>query len=343
MIECIFTIDYEVYGDGTGALEELVCGPTERLLEIFDEWDAKFVNFVEVAEFEKIEMAGTDAAIGKVKAQIKTMYHKGYEIALHLHPQWANGKFENGHWHLDSSEYNLCTLPTSRISQIVDGAFGYLRHVLDDSNFSPLSFRAGNWLFQPTASAAKVLGERGVRVDSSVFKGGVQRNHGLDYRAASKNGYLWPFRTDANKVDASGDWIEVPIYTEMVPAWKMATAKRLKFVNGGGVTARPAMHKVNRALDLLRIQYPKKFDFCRMNFEELTSMINRVIREDQATPDVYKPLVAIGHSKDLTDFKTIHDFLAFLHSSQIGIATFQSSWPRLLEASRTVSGSAVDA
>jgi len=57
MIECIFTLDYEIYGNGTGALGDLVYGPTERLRDIFRKWNAQFVAFVEVAEFEKIEIS----------------------------------------------------------------------------------------------------------------------------------------------------------------------------------------------------------------------------------------------------------------------------------------------
>ena len=53
MIKCIFTLDYEIYGNGTGALKELVYEPTERLMQVFDKWGARFVNYVEVAEFER--------------------------------------------------------------------------------------------------------------------------------------------------------------------------------------------------------------------------------------------------------------------------------------------------
>ena len=150
MIKCIFTLDYEIYGNGTGSLKELVYEPTERLLNVFEKWDARFVNYVEVAEFERIEAAGTDAAIELVKQQVREMHRSGYEIALHLHPQWFNARFERGHWELDYSEYNLCTLPQPRIAEIVDRSVNYLGHMVDNSQFSPISFRAGNWLFQPT-------------------------------------------------------------------------------------------------------------------------------------------------------------------------------------------------
>ena len=52
MIECIFTIDYEIYGNGEGSLQELVYEPAQRLMVVFEEWDARFVNFVEVAELD---------------------------------------------------------------------------------------------------------------------------------------------------------------------------------------------------------------------------------------------------------------------------------------------------
>ena len=49
MIECIFTIDYEIYGNGTGALRDLVYQPARQLSELFRKWNGHFVNFVEVA------------------------------------------------------------------------------------------------------------------------------------------------------------------------------------------------------------------------------------------------------------------------------------------------------
>src|SRR6267142_2578118 len=47
MIECIFTLDYEIYGDGTGSLNELVYEPTERLRVVFEKRGVRFVSFVE--------------------------------------------------------------------------------------------------------------------------------------------------------------------------------------------------------------------------------------------------------------------------------------------------------
>jgi hypothetical protein len=265
-----------------------------------------------------------------VKQQIKNLHREGFEIALHLHPQWSNARYDAGKWALDYSEYNLCTLPRTRIAEIVTRSLDYLRYVVDESDFTPLSFRAGNWLFQPTQTAASVLAENGLRIDSSVFKGGIQHIHGLDYRRSLKNGYYWSFERDVNEPDPAGAWTEVPIYTEMVPSWKMATSKRVGMGNGFGVSGRSPWQKVNRLRDLLRFRYPLKFDFCRMTLDELTSMMEKVIQEDQRDPSVYRPLVAIGHTKDLVDPKTVDAFLSYLRSKKIAISTLKDVYSKII-------------
>lgn len=330
MIECIFTWDYEIYGNGLGALRQLVYEPTERLRAIFERWDARFVAFVEVAELEQIEKYRADPAIEEVKGQIKDLYRAGFEIGLHLHPQWCNACYQGGEWLLDYDEYNLCVLPRARIVQLVEHSLDYLRRLLGESDFTPLAFRAGNWLFQPTQVAASVLAEQGLRIDSSVFKGGLQHHHGLDYRPAARNGYYWSFSDNVNEVDPAGPVIEVPIYTEMVPSWRMATCKRLGFKNPRPAAGRSLRQRANRVRDLLRLRYPLKFDFSRMTIDELTGMVDRVVRQDVQNPTLYRPLVAIGHSKDSIDPRTIDTFLSVLKDRDIKIATFESACPKLL-------------
>ena len=331
MIDCIFTLDYEIYGNGTGSLRELVYEPGELLRKIFEAWNTRFVAFVEVAEFQRIESAGTDAGIADVRRQIREFRCKGFEIALHLHPQWCKARNEQRRWLVDYSEYNLCLLPRERISEIVDRSLDYLRDVLAEPRFTPLSFRAGNWLFQPTETAASVLAEKGIRIDSSVFKGGLQHNHTLDYRRALRNGYFWTFSRDVCEPDPRGWWLEVPIYTEMVSSWRMLTSKRLGMRNGAGNGDQTARRKFNRVLDLLRARYPLKLDFCRMTLNELTSALRGIIREDESEPEKYRPVVAIGHTKDLTDLRTVDAFLCFLRTNEIAVSTFESAYPKLLQ------------
>ncbi len=156
MIECIFTIDYEIYGNGHGNLRELVFEPARRLMDIFQQANARFVAFVEAAELEIIKSKETDSAIEMVEEQVWQLRKEGFEIGLHLHPQWYNARQDNGTWVLDYSEYNLCTLQRERIEWMVQKGIGYLRGILKEPGFTPFSFRAGNWLLQPSHTAAAV-------------------------------------------------------------------------------------------------------------------------------------------------------------------------------------------
>jgi hypothetical protein len=329
MIEFVFTIDYEIYGNGKGSLRELVLKPAERLKSIFEERGAPFVLFAEVAELEVIEAEGIDTAIDLVKGQLRDFHRQGTELGLHLHPQWYNARYKNGEWMLDYNEYSLCTLQKERIVQIIDRSIEYLRKLLQAADFMPISFRAGNWLFQPAKNLSKVLAEQGIKVDSSVFKGGRQHQHKLDYRRALNNGYFWRFADNVSVRNPSGSLLELPIYTRMVPIWQMLTAKRIQFERKGPARSQTGKISLFRLLDFLRFCYPIKFDFCRMTINELIHMLDAEIRKDSEDPATFRPIVAIGHTKDLMDYETIGFLLDYMRSKGVKISGFREVYRKI--------------
>jgi hypothetical protein len=205
----------------------------------------------------------------------------------------------------------------------VERSIAYFREILGVEDFTPFSFRAGNWLFKPTQPAAEVLAERGIKVDSSVFKGGLRHQHQLDYRLAIKNGNFWTFSDQVDVPDADGFLLELPIHTQMVPFWKMIQPKRVNVQHigmGGGQSWRD---KLPRLLDFLRFFHPLKLDFCCMTIKELTEMVDAAIRKNQQNPASFWPVVAIGHTKELVDFETVEAFLSYLKDKGIAITTLE--------------------
>lgn len=328
MIEFIFTIDYEIYGNGQGALKELVYDPAEKLAAVFRKWNARFVVFPDAAELEMIETHAADPSIEQVKRQLRDLHADGFELGLHIHPWWYNARRENGQWHLDQSEYNLCTLPPERIAAIVDRAIAYLRDMLGDPDFTPLAFRAGHLLFQPSRNLATVLAERGVKVDSSVYKGGLWHQHHLDYRPALANGHFWRFKANANVADPQGVLLEIPIYTRMVPTWIMFTTKRVGMERKTSSAAHTGQKTLKRLKDFLRLRYPLKFDLGQMTTEELIHMVDAIIQEDRKHPAPFRPVVVIGHTKDLIASGTVECLLAYLEELGISQSTFADVYDR---------------
>ena len=328
MITCVFTIDYEIYGNGEGTLTDLVYEPAAKFEALFRKWGLRFVAFVEVAELEMIEVHGADRATDTVKHQLRDLYREGFELGLHLHPQWYNARYQNGDWSLDYGEYNLCLLPEDRIAHIVDRSIAYFRRVLSVPDFTPFSFRAGNWLFQPTRTAARVLAARGIRVDSSVFKGGLRHEYNLDYRPALGNGYYWKFSDNVDTPDPDGDLLELPIYTRMVPIWNLLTAKRIGLERRSLSATPTARQRLHRVMDVARLRHPLKLDFCRMDINGLTRLIDDVVRDDREDPSLFRPIVAIGHTKELFDLATVELLLSYLEKNKIAVSTFTDIYPR---------------
>jgi hypothetical protein len=329
VIECIFTVDYEIYGNGRGPLKELIYDPAEKLRTIFKKWSSPWVAFVEAAELEITGDEHRDSDSGLVERQVRDLYRDGVEIGLHLHPQWYNARYEESEWQLDYSEYNLCHLSLARIDQIIERSISYLRRILDVPNFTPLSFRAGNWLLQPAGKAAQSLAAHGIRIDSSVFKGGLQYQQGLDYRGALKNGYYWTFTEDVNVPDRRGSLLELPIFTKMVPPWEMFTAKRIALQQKGSATAKRRVSRLARLRDFARFRHPMKLDICRLSTAQMIRMFDRELGKDQRDPGLFRPIVAIGHTKDLIEVESIDAFLSYLRAKGIPISTFKDVYAKI--------------
>ncbi|MGB9836082.1 MAG: hypothetical protein ACPLRX_05025 [Candidatus Saccharicenans sp.] len=325
LIEFIFTVDYEVYGNGQGSLKSEVYEPAEALTEVFSKNYADLVFFIEVAELEKMEESGSDPSFPLVLNQIRKMAESGYEVGLHVHPQWYGAQLVNRQWVLNYSEYNLCLLSEERITELVNRGLNYLRYLVGDNKFTPVAYRAGNWLMQPAERIAQVLSRVGVKIDSSVFKGGFQHKLGLDYRKSPKHLYFWKFSRDVNRPEPEGLMTEFPVFSRQVPPWKLLNPKRRKLENMDRISGLKDKLRT-RLKDFLRLKVPQKFDFCRLDLNELCSFTEDIIKEDRKSPQDYKPIVLIGHTKDQPEPELLDTFLKFLADRGIKTTTFSRAW-----------------
>lgn len=328
MLEFIFTLDYEIYGDGSGSLRECVIRPAKYLLDIFKGYGYPFVVFPEVLEIEKIEEYHSDPDIDLVRLQLQEVLNTGNEIGLHLHSWWANAKYINGRWQLDYSQANLCNMPDYKIKEIISRGLVILRQLINDSQYQPIVFRNGLWIMQPTKEITKILNEFNLKIDSTLFKGGRIRKYNVDYRPSVRNQYYWRILDDVNKHQDDGLLLEVPIYTELVPFWKMISRlvqKENRSINPEVQSERQGkiIEPWVRFGDFFRFKYPRKLDYCFMSLEEILISLNKLISLDEKTRHDYKPVVLVGHTKNLTDFKKMDRILEFIKKRNMKIVTFK--------------------
>jgi len=338
MIEFVFTVDYEIYGNGEGSLRELVYLPSEQLRSTFLRHNARFVVFAEVAQLEMIEAFRSDPDIESTKSQLREFRAAGFELGLHIHPWWYGARHEAGKWTLNYDAYNLCTQPEERIDEIIERSIGYLRGFLDEPDFTPISFRAGHLLFQPTKPLSRILVEKGIKLDSSFYRGGLWHQHKLDYRKSPKNEPYWRFGEDITVSDPGGALLEIPIYTQMAPIWKLFTSKRIGLQQSGLTAGQTGKKIVNRFCDIARPLYPRKFDIGQMTRSEIDQMVGRVFRSDKKDPSRFRPIVVIMHTKDPIDFAGIDCLLDLLEGARVEVSTFAEVYGKIRGLSKSERG-----
>src|SRR6187402_3614273 len=103
MLKAVFTLDYEIHGNGDGCPRELIVEPTRRMLDQFDRFGAKLTIMADVAEILKFKeykerFGRDDYHYDAIADQLKDAIQRGHDVQLHLHASYSNAWHENGRW-----------------------------------------------------------------------------------------------------------------------------------------------------------------------------------------------------------------------------------------------------
>ena len=350
LLQLIFTLDYEIHGNGEGSPYELMVEPTRRMLDQFDRHGARLTILADVAEILKFkEYAETngrdDFHYHAIASQLQDAIRRGHDVQLHLHSSWFNARYEDQRWIHDWSEYDFARLPIERMEAYVRTGKDYLESLLRpvDSRYRCTAFRAANWSMHPSRNAMDVLRKNGFVIESSVFKWG-SRSGLVDFDYSHAPHTLLPWRASVDDVcredPQSGIW-EFPIYTErrwigtflspnrLYRAWlgRMHPLPR-DFTNGAkelGSEAPVPVTKPRTRRGWLT-GHPWKADFNQCTGRQLIGAVDRAGRLVDGKSSELAPFVMIGHSKLFTpaNERSLERFLRYAASrkQEMRFATF---------------------
>lgn len=307
------TWDYELFfGERSGSVAQCMLEPTERLLTLARKYDIPFTFFPDAGcliRFE--EQASCLEELQQVKTQIQTWDSLGHETGLHIHPHWEKSVWKDGRWQHDLSHYKLSDFSAEEASQVVERYASYMNSLL----IHPLqSYRAGGWCAQPFAPVAEAMKKAGIRLDSSVFRGGknTTKPYHYDFTETPKASH-WQFTEDPAIEKEQGWFTEVPIasmnYSPLF-FWKLFVLGRLNpslhKPIGDGVPAKGGGSKK----DLLT----RSHRLCVSADGYFSSQLNKALRISEKNKEPF--LVIIGHPKALTSFglSTLEAFIAQHHT-----------------------------
>lgn len=346
MLKVIFTLDYEIHGNGDGCPYALMVEPTNRMMRQFESYGAKLTIMADVAEILKFkeyreQVGRDDFHYDAIAEQLRDAIRRGHDVQLHLHSSYFNARHEGGRWRQDWSEYNFAGLAPERLKAVVAAGKAFLETLLQsvDSKYRCYAFRAANWSVSPSPAVVRALIHHGIKVETSVFKHGHREGLvNFDYRAAYSEMVPWKVaEADICAKDDSSSLVEFPIYCENRWLGAFVTPQRIyralvgrlhRFRDETGLPAGvPGGAKRNggRRHSILLRRHAWKADFNQCNGRQLTRALARAqqrygpVKEDL-------PFVLIGHSKLFTRFNewSLRPFLAHVrkHPRRFGFARF---------------------
>jgi|WetSurMetagenome_2_1015567.scaffolds.fasta_scaffold41210_2 hypothetical protein len=349
MFRVVFTLDYEIYGNGEGSPLSLMVAPTNKILDLFDQYGAKLTimaDFAEILKFKEYlnNYDRDDYYYNAIAEQLKHAIKTGHDVQLHVHSSYLNATYENGRWKQDWSEYNLAGLSYKRIEETIRMGKSFLEDLLRPvkPSYKCFAFRTANWSVSPSLNLVRALVKNNIIVDTSVFKFG--KRNGLvnfDYTEAFSDLIPWPI--DENNVcrrASNGNLLEFPIYCENQHLWKFISP--LRFFNAFQETRHPVgLPKGGNSLccDGLRsscVRKPIHFFMTRhawkMDFNQCTGrqLIQALKRAESKYSYISKdlPFVLMGHSKifNSVNSKLLRPFLRYIaeNNHKYAFSTFEA-------------------
>ncbi len=331
----ILSLDYEVFGDGSGCVDSCLVAPTEAIASIAEEFGAPVSLFVEALELERFScfaMSRQDA----VRRQLEALVNAGHKLELHLHPQWLGARLVDGGWSLDFSRWRCGDLDSESFERAVVTGCRYINSVGDE----PAAYRAGGWTIQPSNAALAALPGHGILMDSTVAPGMYNPASGdwFDFRNVPDLPF-WATSGDVCTVETDGAMLEVPISTAVIGKFRHARAlaesrKGPRFPVGcEGSYAGP-----NNKMQTMIGRFAKlagmgtvMLDFSTQPAWALIQIIEDHLSRFSAT-DAPIPIVAIGHNKNFTteSAKNLREMLAWSRDQAGVCLSDYRAWHRAL-------------
>ena len=328
----IITVDYELFGNGTGCVDPCLCEPLERMARLVEQYGGRLEIFVEALEFLAMEKEPVFAdALAAVKRQLLDMVQRGHRLQVHIHPQWQHAVFSDGRWTFPDATWRTGDVPEADLNQLVNDAVAWIRGIAP-SGPEPWVFRAGGWCVQPLAQVEPVLRAARIRGESSFAPGLVNRDAvaWYDFRQCPSAPW-WPLNSSV-RAEADSAMIEIPIAVGRVNALRhlrerVRRKREGEFAPGcqGAYRGRgPSWQRLAAMLHRARAARLAMLDVCALPAEMLIAII-RGWQLRFGASDSALPIVAIAHTKNFSSVAEL-ELESLLHwvdaQEQITLSTY---------------------
>ncbi len=335
-IHLALTHDWELRGDGSGDIEQIQFAPLRKLLEIYRKHKARTTflpDLMQQIRFRQLESEYPElkSLADKWDEHMREAFRQDHDIQLHVHPQWHDGRYEDGRWHLNG-DWSILNYRHDAAYAMLAAGKDYLEKLLRpiDSSYRCLAFRAGALAAAPSDQIFKSLVSLGIQLDVSIA-GGLfvnDRNLQLDYRDCEEDFLpFYPDMEDARKVSGTREEIVCVPLNHFYGSRRAVTRQNISLAANRiskGAARQPREQSINDqksdgqsrlafAFDkLIKPAMKRKYfvsDTGRLNYRLMQEMLGSIRQRAHESGWSQVPVVLTNHPKDVRDLAAIERFV----------------------------------
>jgi len=332
----ILTFDYELFGSGKGDVFKHLINPTKSILAILKKLNIKATFFVEQLEVDAIidlkncfapESYEHMQAIA-VEQQLADIIQQGHDIQLHLHPQWVNAQYIEGHWQLNFDWWRFSALPYRSDNSGIPGRYDLIKQgkaSLEkrlqklNPDYQCTAFRAGGYNIGNDKQSIDALINNGIKLDSSVCPGFFSSSSfsNYDYTAVDEQMPYWQSSYSLLIPSNSpvAQCLELPLlsirstFTE-----KLSLARLYSQIKNRHLKKLPLKRELLSQPENPEMLTNANFDVCLSSRTQIKRFINQSQRLNEIHGDDAL-ITLIGHPKDFSIFSPLTRILCILEKN----------------------------
>lgn len=330
MKRILLTLDYELYGDGSGDVFKHIVEPTNAILKVVERYGAKITVFFEVVEYWRLKQEwesgnhmGYDRSPAEaMEQQVLDIIRRGHDVQLHIHPQWVDAKWEDGRWVVDLDNWRLGTFssPTMTLKKLIAEGKRILEEMIMPSfpDYKCIAIRAGGFNIQPSQDIVSIMRELGIMFDTSIVPGAKEEGSlsVYDYTGLPVDKGFW-FVDDKLEAPSSinTNIVELPhVAFPIVRFLKFLSLSRIKSILQNRKSAQASFSaktssggKDGGIMKKLSFFFKKEYqtwDYCLFPIWMHGYFLRKVMT--QSKRDLF---VVIGHPKSLVSTKSLESMM----------------------------------
>jgi hypothetical protein len=338
------TDDWELRGNGSGDIEKIQLRPMRELVRLYKQHGVRGTFNAEVMQQLAFRRLQDQHAELKLLADawdehVREAFKQGHDIQLHVHTQWSDARYEDGHWRL-AGDWSILEYEPDAAFAMLSSSKEYLENLLRpiDSAYRCVAFRAGASCIAPSPFALGLLARLGIVFDLSIV-GGLRvetRNLQMDYTNCEETFLpFYPRMDDARKVsDKEEPIVCVPVHhfygsRPQVFLWTLSTALRKSRARVSSITTRSNGDEASNEQEWADTRHASRFtrlyekavrpcfkgkhltsDLGKLNRPFMREMLRAIRRQAQDSGLQEVPVILTNHSKYITDYAPIESFLS---------------------------------